>query len=84
MIAANFRKFPEAQLLQLELELSGVVGASEDQRGVFWSWLMSTGKAISLPSLPRPGWWVAAKRRAFDLAKSVCSALPTPVKSDSI
>ncbi len=75
MIAANFRKFPEAQMAQMELDLSGTVGTDEVQRASFWSWLMNTGKVLALPGLPRPAWWVAARRAAQKLAKAVKMAL---------
>lgn len=75
MIATNFRKYPDAQLAQLELDLGGVVGADEQQRGAFWSWLMNTGTFIDLPKRPAPAWWAAAKRKAVALAKSVKTAL---------
>ena len=74
MIAANFRKYPDAQLKQLELDLV-VVGAEQVQRDVFWSWLMNTGNVIALPALPKPAWWVALKKKASELAKAVKQAL---------
>ncbi len=75
MIAANFRKFPDAQLAQLELDLAGVVGASDAQRSAFWAWLMKAAQVLELPALPRPAWWVAAKARALELAKRIKGAI---------
>lgn len=75
MIAANFRKHPDAQLVQMELELGGTCGADENQRNAFWMWLLNTGKVLNLPALPRPTWWVAARNAAKELAMAVKKAL---------
>ncbi len=75
MIAANFRKYPDAQLVQLELDLAGVVGATAAQRSAFWAWLMQSATVLKLPTLPRPGWWVKAKARALALARQVKGAI---------
>lgn len=75
MIAKNFRLYPDAQLAQLELDLAGVVGACEEQRSTWWSWLGAVGRVIELPGLPRPAWWVAAKKRAVALSRAVKAAI---------
>lgn len=74
-IASNFRKFPEAQLLQMELDLSGVVGASDEQRGCFWDWLMDSCKVKTLPKFPVPDWVRVAKRKTASLALAVKAAV---------
>lgn len=75
MIATNFRKHPDAQMVQMELELSGTCGADENQRNAFWVWLLNTGKVLHLPTLLRPEWWVAAQNRTKKLAMAVKNAL---------
>lgn len=74
-VAANFRKFPEAQMRQMELDLSGVVGASDEQRGCFWTWLMDSCKVKVLPVFPVPQWVKVAKRKAAALARAVKAAI---------
>lgn len=74
-IAANFRKFPEAQVRQMELDLSGVVGASDEQRGCFWAWLMDSCKVKTLPKFPVPQWVKVAKQKAAALARAVKAAV---------
>lgn len=73
MIAANLRKYPDAMLSQLELDLAGTSGASEPQRAAFWTWLMNTGKVIKR-RIVVPAWWKEAKARAVKLAKTVKAA----------
>ncbi len=75
MIAANFRKYPEAQLLQLELDLAGVVGACRTQRDAAHKWLMNAITVITLPKPNTPAWFAAFRRRATSLAKKVREAL---------
>lgn len=74
-IASNFRKYPEAQVRQLELDLSGVVDVSDVQHECFWAWLMNSCKVIVLPKLKLPEWVKAARRKARALAMSVKSSI---------
>lgn len=75
MIAANFLKYPEAQLAQRELDLAGVQGATQEQRQAWWQWLMQAG-AHRAPLRPAiPGWLRALNTRARALANSVRAAL---------
>lgn len=74
MIAANFRKFADALIAQMELDLSGTVGACEKQRGAWWAWLMKTGETQAAPAAPRPSWWVALRQAAAKLSRAVKAA----------
>lgn len=77
MIAKNFRMYPDAQLLQLELDLAGVIDAPAVQRDAWWFWLMRTATVLALPKPAAPEWFVAFKRRALALARSVKARLMT-------
>lgn len=74
MIATNFRKFADALIAQMELDLSGTMGASEEQRAAWWSWLMLTGAPQAAPGAARPSWWVALRRAAAKLSRAVRAA----------
>lgn len=74
MIAANYRRYADALIAQMELDLSGTMGADESQRAAWWSWLMTTGTPKTAPAASRPAWWVALRRAAAQLAKAVKAA----------
>lgn len=65
--------YPDAMLLQIELDLAGVVGAEKRQRDAWWTWPMNTGRVIE-HKVTAPAWWAAMKRRALALAKAVKAA----------
>lgn len=75
MIAANYRRFADALIAQLELDFSGTVGADEKQRAAWWSWLMNAGIVQPLPARARPVWWVALRKAAAALARAVRAAI---------
>ena len=75
MIAANYRRHADALIAQMELDLSGTIGASEEQRAAWWAWLMNTGTPQAIPATTTPAWWVAAKRAAMKIAQAVKTAL---------
>ena len=79
MIANNFRKFPEAQLLQLELMLADEATAADEiargRTGTYFAWLMNCGKVIELAKAVTPSWFAAMTRRAKLWANAVRAAL---------
>lgn len=79
MIAKNFRMYPEAQLLQLEILLSDEGTAAHElktgRKGTFFNWLMTIGTVIKLPKAITPAWFAAMTARAKSLAKRVKAAM---------
>ena len=79
MIAKNFRTFPEAQLLQLELVLADEATAADEiergRTGTYFAWLMSCGKVIELAKAVTPKWFAAMRHRAVLMANAVKAAL---------
>lgn len=75
MIAANYRRYADALIAQLELDFSGTVGADEQQRAAWWCWLMNAGIVQPLAAAARPAWWVALRRSAAALAQAVRAAI---------
>lgn len=73
MIAANFRKFADALIAQMELDFSGVQDAAT--RAAWWSWLMDAGKPQPLERPTAPAWWRALRRAAKALARTVKAAI---------
>lgn len=74
MIAHNYRRYADALIAQMELDFSGVIGAGEQQRAAWWEWLMTAGIPQPLPARARPAWWIALRRAASQLARSVKEA----------
>lgn len=75
-IAANFRKYADALIRQLELDFSGIDDASS--RAAWWSWLMNAGKAQPLARPAVPAWAAAVTKRARAMAlrvKDACMSL---------
>ena len=77
MIATNFLKYPEAQIVQMELDLAGVIGAPEAQRSAWWAWLMKTAAHTKALTTTAPQWLVGMRVRARALAASVRARLMT-------
>lgn len=74
MIANNYRKHAEAMTAQMELDLSGTLGANAQQRGAWWTWLMKAGEALKKPLATVPHWFSQATARARNLSKMVKAA----------
>lgn len=74
MIATNYRKHAEAMTAQMELDLSGTVGADAKQRAAWWAWIMKAGEALPKPLATVPSWFNQAAARARNLSKLVKAA----------
>lgn len=80
MIAANYRKFPEALMYQLELALADVCTTFEwlrVNRPLAWAcWFrtMATAKDTDRGRMAVPEWVTVAKRKAAALARKVKAA----------
>lgn len=73
MIAMNYRKFADALIAQLELDLSGVQDAAT--RSAWWSWLMNAGKPQPVERPAAPAWWTAIRAACTALARRVKAAI---------
>jgi hypothetical protein len=72
MIAANYRKYADALIRQLELDLSGAQDAAT--RAAWWTWLMEAGKPQPAQRPEAPAWWVALRGACSRLARAVKAA----------
>lgn len=73
MIAMNFRKYADALIAQLELDLSGVQDSAT--RAAWWSWLMESGKTQPIERPEPPAWWRALRAAATKLARRIKTAM---------
>jgi hypothetical protein len=79
MIAANFRRFPEALLHQMELRLDETAQYFQDLTPpvrAIWSRLLAARKPDK--SATAPQWWTEMCQRAKQLAMAVKQALGEP------
>lgn len=75
MIATNYRRFADALIAQMELDLSG--SADDASRAAWWDWLMQAGTPQATPKRVLPRWLALARRSAKKLAKAVKLACRT-------
>ena len=73
MIAMNYRKFADALIAQLELDLSGIQDAAT--RSAWWTWLMESGKPQPVERPAAPAWWRAMRSACTALARRVKDAI---------
>ncbi len=74
MIAANYRRFADALIRQIEMDFSDAA-ASEAQRAAWWQWLMTAGIPQAVRAIAIPAWLGALRRRAHQLALAIKHAL---------
>ena len=73
MIAMNFRKYADALIAQLELDLSGVQDTAT--RSAWWNWLMEAGKPQPVERPAVPAWWKTMRAASTALARHVKEAI---------
>lgn len=77
MIATNYRRYADALIAQMELDLSNGVDADASTRAAWWAWLMQAGKPQAAAKPISPRWWSLLRRAAARLAKAVKTACMT-------
>lgn len=73
MIAMNFRKYADALIRQMELDLSGEQDAAT--RAAWWAWMMEAGRPQPLQRPTSPAWWLALRAASQTLARAVKAAI---------
>lgn len=77
MIAANYRRYADALIRQIELDLAPAAEAAKQTRDAWWTWLLQSGITQPAPAKPMPAWLKAMRASAKRIAAAIKAALLT-------